>query len=301
LVWLYPPHVAKARAYSLAAELRAKKSIWADYLLQEINRNSLDGMRASLDKVIESINKANQETLVSGGLQIQRLNSARNWSAIVLALSLLFVPILINFDTNADPNGAGNIWSKTFLDRFAANFRPWVVTICMAIFGAGGAFFSSLLSVRTTRTALTDFQENLKNNQLKFFIGAIAAVILFTFLTWQIVPGVELKNAGSFIFLAFIAGFSERFFLNLLNIDESSDMAPRPATPPNIMATATPVGGLLSEPLMLEKAVPPPAPEVVEPELSNKELMEDEDEESVEEEQTTETEAKAADDELTKP
>ena len=84
---------------------------------------------------------------------------------------------------------------------------------------------------------LSDFQENLKSSQLKLNIGALAALILFVFMSWQIIPGIDVKNAGTFIFLAFVAGFSEKFFLNLLNIDENSDIAPRPA-PAELKETA---------------------------------------------------------------
>jgi hypothetical protein len=105
---------------------------------------------------------------------------------------------------------------------------PWILMFTAGAFGAVGAFFSNLLSIQNTKTKLTDFQESLKNSLLKLNIGALAAMILFTFLTWQIIPGVELKNAGSLVFLAFIAGFSERFFLNLLSIN-SDTVAPRPA------------------------------------------------------------------------
>jgi hypothetical protein len=53
---------------------------------------------------------------------------------------------------------------------------------------------------------------------------------MFIFLSWQIIPGIELKNAGSFLFLAFIAGFSERYFLRLLNIEDEG-ATPMPAKP----------------------------------------------------------------------
>ena len=100
----------------------------------------------------------------------------------------------------------------------------------MAIFGIGGAFFSSLMQVRSSRSNLSDFQEKQKDSQLKLAVGAIAALIMFIFLSWQIIPGVELKNAGSLLFLAFVAGFSERYFLRILNIEDEGS-TPLPAKP----------------------------------------------------------------------
>ena len=225
MVWIYPPHYAKAQAMGLAAELKGQGIAWGNYLESEVLKEgqTLGGIRAALDKTKEALNEAKQGAIISTGLQIERLNMARKWSWYVLGASIVFLPMVINYDDS--------FWAKSILSKFLPDIRPWVVTLCVAIFGAGGAFFSSLMSVRTTKTVLTDYQENLKNNQLKLNIGALAAMILFSFLSWQIVPGITLTNGGSVIFLAFIAGFSERFFLNLLNIN-GEDVAPRPAPEP---------------------------------------------------------------------
>lgn len=222
MVWIYPPHYAKAQAFGLAADLKGQNNPWGQYLENEATRDgqTLGGLRAALDKTKEAINEAKQSAMISTGLQIERLNTARKWSWFVLIASLVFLPLVVKTDSTA--------WDNTMLSKFMPELRPWFAIICAAIFGAGGAFLSGLMAVQKTRTVLTDYQENLKNNQLKLNIGALAAITLFVFLTWDIIPGVKMQNAGSLVFLAFIAGFSERFFLNLLNIN-SDDIAPRPA------------------------------------------------------------------------
>ena len=222
LVWIYPPHYAKAQAFGMAAELRGEGNPWGRYLENEALRRgqTLGGLRAALDKTKQAINEAKQASAISTGLQIERLNTARKWSWYVLIASLVFLPLVVKSDTN--------LWNDTIIGKFIVELRPWMAILCAAIFGAGGAFLSSLMNVQKTRTVLTDYQENLKNNQLKLNVGALAAIIIFIFLTWDIIPGVTMKNAGSLIFLAFIAGFSERYFLNLLNIN-NDDIALKPA------------------------------------------------------------------------
>ncbi len=263
MVWIYPPHYAKAQAYGLAAELKGQdnpqSNAWGEYLRCQIElpNQDLGGLRAALDKTKEAINEAKQAAMISTGLQIERLNIVRKWSLIVLGVSLAFLPMVINFDSA--------LWEKTILYKFMPEFRPWVVSFAVAIFGAGGAFFSSLRNVQTTRSVLSDFQENLKSNQLKIYIGALAALILFAFMSWQIIPGIDVKNAGTFIFLAFVAGFSERFFLNLLNINEGSDIAPRPApadittraavVPPSDVMDAPPTEGEVKKDVNAEKVI----------------------------------------------
>ncbi len=225
MVWMYPPHVAKARAAGLGAELKAQGSPWGDYLVSEMidPNQTLGGLRGALDKTKSAVNEAAQSALISTGLQIERLRTAWMWSLIVLGIALVFLPMMVNYDDS--------FWTKTAISKIQNEYwRPWFVAGCMAIFGVGGAFFSSLMQVRSTKANLNDFQEKQKDSQLKLAVGAIAALIMFIFLSWQIIPGVELKNAGSFLFLAFVAGFSERYFLRILNIEDEGSM-PLPDKP----------------------------------------------------------------------
>ncbi len=234
MVWIYPPHYAKAQAFGLAADLKGQNNPWGEFLEREASREgqTLGGMRAALDKTKEALNEAKQMSIISTGLQIERLNTASKWSWYVLIASLVFLPLVVKTDST--------VWNDTLLNKFLPELRPWFAIICAAVFGAGGAFLSSLMAVQRTRTALTDYQENMKNNQLKLNIGALAAIIVFVFLSWDIIPGVKMQNAGSLVFLAFIAGFSERFFLNLLNIN-NDEIAPRPAPAPIATPPATSV------------------------------------------------------------
>lgn len=257
MVWIYPPHYAKAQAFGMAADLKGQNNPWGEFLEREAFREgqTLGGIRSALDKTKEALNEAKQMAIISTGLQIERLNTASKWSLYVLISSLVFLPLVVRTDSN--------VWDNTMLNQFLPALRPWFAIICAAIFGAGGAFLSSLMAVQRTRTVLTDYQENMKNNQLKLNIGALAAIIVFVFLSWDIIPGVKMQNAGSLVFLAFIAGFSERFFLNLLNIN-NDEIAPRPAPAP----VATPPAALVS-------AAPPPSSVLRDATPTDDEMMQD--------------------------
>jgi hypothetical protein len=227
MVGLYPPHVAKSRAASIGADLKAQGSSWGDFLLNEVAdpNQTLGGLRSALERTKNALNEAAQASLISTGLQIERLRTSWMWSLIVLGAAICFLPMMVNYDDS--------FWTKTAIAKLPNEFwRPWFVAFCMAIFGIGGAFFSSLMQVRdpNSRSTLSDFQEKQKDSQLKLAVGAIAALIMFIFLSWQIIPGIELKNAGSFLFLAFVAGFSERYFLRILNIEDAG-ATPLPAKP----------------------------------------------------------------------
>mgnify|MGYP001076923257 FL=1 len=56
-------------------------------------------------------------------------------------------------------------------------------------------------------------------------MGGVTATIIFIFLSWQVLPGITVQSFGSFLLIAFLSGFSERYFLNLLKIDEKKGEA----------------------------------------------------------------------------
>jgi hypothetical protein len=49
-------------------------------------------------------------------------------------------------------------------------------------------------------------------------IGGLVALILYVLLSWQVLPGIIIETAGSYFIVAFLSGFSERYFLRLLDI-----------------------------------------------------------------------------------
>jgi hypothetical protein len=104
MVLIYPPHHAKAQAVGMASELKgqpdAATQAWGIYLEKELCRENqtLGGIRAALYKTKEAINEAKQGSIVSTGLQIERLTLARKWSWYVLGISLILLPFVLKID-----------------------------------------------------------------------------------------------------------------------------------------------------------------------------------------------------------
>jgi hypothetical protein len=236
MVGLYPRHYALAYAEGLAAELKGRGDLWGNYLADELHRGerTLGSVRSAIARTKEAINKTEQDNIIASGLQVERLHTARKWGFYVLGASLLLIPMLIRLAPAVD--GKESIWANTFIFKYLegdwARLQPWAIALCAAIFGAGGAYFSSLMIVRSSRVNLLDYREKKKDAELKMMIGGIAALILMTFLSWEIIPGITVTNAGGFLFLAFVAGFSERYFLRLLNIEDEATSMPTVAAPP---------------------------------------------------------------------
>ena len=224
MVWLYPPHVANAQSAALASQLKAQNNSWGNYLEGEINRSgqTLGGLRAALDKVKQVQNEENQTIQVNNGLQIERLEMLIKWGVIVLVVMLAGLPLTMKTEAV--------IFKETILQEMIG-VKQWIGMLTIGIIGAVGAFLSGLLQVRRTRVTIGEFKESVIQFKLRPVVGAMFAMFISALLTWDVISGIEIKNAGAFILIAFLCGFSERYFLNLLKIDDEGNSSAVPAAP----------------------------------------------------------------------
>ncbi len=83
---------------------------------------------------------------------------------------------------------------------------------------------SGLLQVRGSQTNLGDFEISVLLFQLRPIFGAFAALILAVLMSWGVLSDVIVESQGSYILVAFVSGFSERYFIKLLklNVEENA-------------------------------------------------------------------------------
>ena len=225
MVWLYPPHVALTQANALSMELTAKNHNLGGFLQNEIDRpdRTLGSLRAALDRAKDTINQENQAVQVNNALQIERLAMLIRWGTIIGIVMLLVVPLLVRTDTR--------IFSDTILSKFLPTFQPWVSMLVIAVVGCVGAFLSGLMQIKRTKVTIGEFKESVVQFRLRPVIGAIFAMLIAALMSWNLIAGIEITNAGVFILIAFLCGFSERFFLNLLKIDEDGNSTAEAGAP----------------------------------------------------------------------
>jgi len=144
-------------------------------------------------------------------LQIERLKVLRTWGFIMLAVLFLVSPLVS--DLEAFPG-----WPARIAIETPGGIAAWLTFGALAVVGALGGFLSGLLQARSSQVTLTEFQENMLKLQLRPIVGALVALILSVLLSWQILPGINAENAGSYVLFAFLSGFSERYFLRLLEL-----------------------------------------------------------------------------------
>ena len=231
MVWLYPQHVSDARITAIRLRVEAlgepERSLFrkqVDALVDNagsVKRFGIGLQRSVYDEVIGAYNRRVLRAQIGRGLQIERLKALLAGSAILLVVFLAAFPLLM--PEARTPAGQIQPIDAESWNVFA---RIWLQGLSVALMGAMGAFLSGLLQARQqSQIALPLYQESMLKLQLRPLVGADLALILYVFLVWKVLAGVEITNTGSYFLVAFLAGFSERYFLRLLNLgnDESAD------------------------------------------------------------------------------
>jgi hypothetical protein len=176
-----------------------------------ISKPKMEYYRSRIEEIIRFANVETLKEKINTGLQIERLRTLRYWGFALLSILVLIFPIINN------PEG----W-KDFPTKYVVGPQPfasWATAISLAIIGGIGGFLSGLLQVRGSKTDLGDYEISVLLFQLRPILGAFAALILVTLMSWKILEGVLVQSPGSYILVAFISGFSERYFINLLKLN----------------------------------------------------------------------------------
>lgn len=226
LIWLFPHHIVNNRINILAKRINLTNHEYAAHLTEKLkiynNPAHIGELRAVYDEVIGDLNRINTKKQISFGLQIERLSILRYWGIIVLIFSIFILPISLNIKETGFMNSVELfIFPSINLTIFSGS-ENWIVVFIFAVMGGIGGFMSGLLQVKDTNVNLIEFKESLLKFYLKPIIGAILAIIVSVLLSWKILPGVKIDSIGTFFLIAFLTGFSERYFLKLLKIDSES-------------------------------------------------------------------------------
>jgi len=230
MIWISPGAWVAAQAKVTQARLAASGVPEATAFTLD-NETSGD-IRFRLDEAIGLDNRIAARAAANNGLQVRRLELVRNLGVITALLLILFAPVLVN-------NASLTTWTLP-VPLESGPIAAWATTIAIAIVGATGAMISSLMQARDSPVTYTDYQVRGIEMALRILAGGVVATILYYLLSWNVVPVIVVDNAGTYLLVAFVSGFSERYFLRLVGVEkpESSRAGPRMLNAPN--ATASP-------------------------------------------------------------
>ena len=196
---------------------------------EKITRNETEDYRARLEEIIRFISTESLKSSINIGLQIERLRTLKFWGLILLFVLMITFPFFSNTFISNGNNTNVTAWNTLFVfptDFFESNLLVgYIAAISFAVVGGIGGFLSGLLQMRGSKTNLGDYEMSILLFQLRPIFGAFAALILAALLSWGVLSDVIKNNSlGPFILAAFVSGFSERYFINLLKLDQNESL-----------------------------------------------------------------------------
>jgi len=180
---------------------------------EQLARTALKDALAYIDEV-----RVNEQ--IEEDLQVARLRLLLTYLLISWFVLVPVIPVVSAVRRSAtSPSGAlaWPVWSTGFGDYLDL----LVASVALSVVGAVGGVVSGMLSVRDSRAVLGKYRTSVLRILLKPVAGAIAALTMYLFLSVDLISGVQVTTTGVYIVAAFVAGFSERYFLKFLRIRET--------------------------------------------------------------------------------
>jgi len=232
MVNLYSAPFARAASYGILARLRDRCSLNFQRLCKpieqlssnEIDESQLTELRSLLDEALRVCSTKEKEAMRASMLQVSRLRWLNGLAFVVFLMLLGLSPALVN----ADSLHAWPLRQLNLKITFDSHVLCWSCAIGMMAVGVAGGVISMLLGARRTSVRLWEYRESNARLLLKPLIGGTASLLVFIFLSWGLLPGIKIVSPGSYILVAFLCGFSERFFEGLF---QPADETPQAATP----------------------------------------------------------------------
>jgi hypothetical protein len=226
LIWLVPTQWLMAQTDAIEAHLRNSKD--PEAMAIKLDRRAAD-LRFQLDNAIGVLNDIEAAMSLNSGLQRRRLERFAIWAGAGLLAAILLAPELIK-------RSSLDAWGFMPFDR--PELLGWATTIAVALFGAIGALVSAILQVGDKPVTYTDYQVRGVEVAVRAGVGAILAIVAYVLLSYDVLPGMSMKNPGTYFLAALGAGFSQRWILGLLGVEKDvsgrsrGPATPNPAPPP---------------------------------------------------------------------
>jgi hypothetical protein len=220
LVWLIPEDWLAIQIQAVVARMAASDDTQARRFAMTADG---EDRRYELDDAIGVLNEASSAWAINSGLQNRRLKNFRDAAVAGLIVEIALAPLLVSRTSLAG-------WG--LMPMGSAEILAWLSTAGIAIVGSMGALLSAFLQLRDKPVMYRDYQVRGIEVQARAAVGAMIAVLSYFLLSFDVMPGMSATSPGTYLLVAFVAGFSERFFLGLISIDKiGSERPPTPMTP----------------------------------------------------------------------
>jgi hypothetical protein len=218
LVSLYSDEVMRFRVHTLRSRLLQVQPVPRQHLrflgqaVRGLREGTRDQVETAVKDVLSFLGELDERRWIEDDLQVSRLSKAIGYVAFGWVLLLVMVPFLASVQRGAN----GQVIWPVFDLAYADGFDLFLGALGLSFVGAVGGIVSGMFSVRDSTTNLLDYRTSVKRMTLKPLVGAVAALTLYFFLGANVISGVAVTSAGTYIVAAFLAGFSERYFLRFV-------------------------------------------------------------------------------------
>jgi hypothetical protein len=212
------------RQVTPSPDLQIRNVRWALHVLDDDRRPEVE---AAAKDALTFLGEQDERYLIEDDLQVSRLNKAIAYVVVGWVLLMGIAPFVSQ--VQQDDNGQV-IW-PVYSFEWTDWFDLLVGALGLSIVGAVGGIISGMFSVRDATTTLHEYRASVKRMTLKPFVGAVAALVVYFFLSAEVINGVSVTSAGPYIVAAFLAGFSERYFLRVIEagVDKGRETPPPPS------------------------------------------------------------------------
>jgi len=239
LVWITPPTLALAKMPHLLSKMADIDSPHKNKYIKmleesqnalqdknkKLDKSDIESYRSSIEECINFIYTQTLKDIINTGLQIERLRSLRSWGLFLLIIFILIFPMVSDMEQWRLYQDTIKDWNNATINCTWLNLetiKPWMdiivaryTAISFAVVGGIGGFLSGLLQMRDSKTDLGRYEVSILLFQIRPIFGAFAALVTFMLLSWNVLSGVITTSESSFAMIAFVSGFSERYFIKL--------------------------------------------------------------------------------------
>lgn len=232
LVLLYRTEILRIRLKTYESELRDLTPVPTAQIallrnaaleLDDPNASQRETAETVLKDAITHLTQRSQQSLIEDDLQVSRLSRVLAYLIGAWLLLVAAIPFVSRVQAIDDEV----LWPIYSLGR-GDLIDLLAGAIGLSVVGAAGGVVSGMLKVRDSHATVLEYRTSMKRLALKPMVGAIAALVVYLFLTAGMISGIDITSAGTFVVLAFVAGFSERYFLAILNTPSESRTSPPP-------------------------------------------------------------------------
>jgi hypothetical protein len=207
-----------------APDVHIKNVRWALHVLDDGGRAEVE---AAAKDALTFLGELDERYLIEDDLQVSRLNRAIAYVVVGWMMLMAIAPFVSQVQQDSNGQVIWPVYSFEWTDWFDL----LIGALGLSIVGAVGGIISGMFSVRDATTTLREYRASVKRMTLKPFFGAVAALIVYFFLSAEVINGVSVTSAGPYIVAAFLAGFSERYFLRVIEagVDKGRETPPPPS------------------------------------------------------------------------